>query len=74
MEILNDCILGSRDLKLENILFQSKREDAQIQVLDFGLSKRFLPGASKTMTEWVGTVYTMVSALLGVLYTRFASH
>ena len=50
MEILNDCILGSRDLKLENILFQSKREDAQIQVLDFGLSKRFLPGASKTMT------------------------
>ena len=40
----------SRDLKFENILFQSKRENAQIQVLDFGLSKRFLPGAPKTMT------------------------
>ncbi|EJK71500.1 hypothetical protein THAOC_07053 [Thalassiosira oceanica] len=44
----NGCV--HRDLKFENIMFQSKRQSAQIQVLDFGLSKRFLPGAPKTMT------------------------
>lgn len=46
-----------RDLKCENIMFESKEDPmARIKVLDFGLSKKFLPGMSKVMTEGVGTV------------------
>lgn len=48
-----------RDLKVENIMFESREPAARIKVLDFGLSKKFMPGASGVMTEWVGTVYTM---------------
>lgn len=30
-----------RDLKPENFLFSDNREDAEIKLIDFGLSKRF---------------------------------
>lgn len=41
-----------RDLKFENIMFESKGDVmARIKVLDFGLSKKFLPGMSEIMTE-----------------------
>ena len=54
-----------RDLKCENIMFESK-DDAStvIKVLDFGLSKKFLPGMSKLMSEGVGTLYTMAPQVL----------
>lgn len=29
-----------RDLKLENILYESKSPDSEIKVIDFGLSKK----------------------------------
>lgn len=49
-----------RDLKCENIMFESREDPlARIKVLDFGLSKKFVPGMSKLMTEGVGTLYTM---------------
>lgn len=61
-----------RDLKFENIMFESKDPMAKIKVLDFGLSKKFLPGASKIMTEGVGTVYTMAPQVFKGIYTSKA--
>ena len=43
-----------RDLKFENIMFENKREDAQIKIIDFGLSKKFLDNRIGVMHEGVG--------------------
>eukprot|EP00948_MAST-09A_sp_MAST-9A-sp1_P004241 g4241.t1 len=43
-----------RDLKLENIMFDSKRTDAEIKLIDFGLSLKFRGGV---MNERLGTPY-----------------
>lgn len=60
-----------RDLKFENIMFESTREDARIKVIDFGLSKKFI-GEPKYMTECVGTIYTMAPAVLQGIYSSNA--
>ena len=44
----------SRDLKFENIMWESRTSN-QIKVIDFGLSKKYLPG-KEYMHEGVGTV------------------
>ena len=44
-----------RDLKFENIMFESTEPDCSIKVIDFGLSKKFV-GEPGYMTERVGTV------------------
>lgn len=49
-----------RDLKLENIIFESDRPDAQVKVIDFGLSAKFQP--RQTFTEKWGTLYTMAGS------------
>jgi serine/threonine protein kinase len=59
-----------RDIKMENIMFESKEPTAEIKVLDFGLSKKFIPGMY--MTDWVGTVYTMSPQVLQGVYTNKA--
>eukprot|EP00957_Ditylum_brightwellii_P127737 9741340-Ditylum_brightwellii.AAC.1 len=46
-----------RDLKLENILFESKDANSNIKIIDFGLSKHFQPG--ERHKEYVGSLYTM---------------
>mmetsp|Transcript_26907 Transcript_26907/g.56109 ORF Transcript_26907/g.56109 Transcript_26907/m.56109 type:complete len:553 (-) Transcript_26907:671-2329(-) len=61
-----------RDLKVENIMFESRDPAARIKVLDFGLSKKFMPGASGVMTAWVGTVYTMAPQVLNGIYNSKA--
>ncbi|KAL7473881.1 hypothetical protein ACHAXS_014375 [Conticribra weissflogii] len=62
-----------RDIKFENIMFESKDDPrAKIKVLDFGLSKKFMPGMSQIMTEGVGTVYTMAPQVFQGLYTSKA--
>ena len=53
-----------RDLKCENIMFESKDPLAFIKVLDFGLSRKFVPGMSELMNEGVGTLYTMSPQVL----------
>ena len=45
-----------RDLKLENIMFESNSPDAEIKLLDFGLSRKFRPG--QVLRRGVGTIYT----------------
>lgn len=61
-----------RDLKVENIMFESREPTAKIKVLDFGLSKKFLDGSSGIMTEWVGTIYTMAPQVLNGIYNSKA--
>jgi calcium-dependent protein kinase len=46
-----------RDLKLENFLFDTAAEDAELKLIDFGLSKHFVCGESHH--EPVGTPYTV---------------
>mmetsp|Transcript_6780 Transcript_6780/g.10203 ORF Transcript_6780/g.10203 Transcript_6780/m.10203 type:complete len:675 (+) Transcript_6780:123-2147(+) len=50
-----------RDIKLQNILLESRAQDAQIKLIDFGNSKKFTPGADPpvTFTKMAGTTYTM---------------
>ncbi|CAN0131420.1 unnamed protein product [Laminaria digitata] len=59
-----------RDLKFENILWESKAPDAQIKLIDFGMSARFQEGMP--MNERVGTVYTMAPEVLQGEYTKQA--
>ena len=61
-----------RDLKFENIMFESKAPDAEIKVLDFGLSKKFKDGHTGLMTEGVGTIYTMSPQVLEGEYSEKA--
>jgi len=60
-----------RDLKFENIMFESSSPTAEIKVIDFGLSKKYLPEAPRMM-EGVGTIYTMAPQVLQGLYTSQA--
>lgn len=57
-----------RDLKVENVMYESKEPAAKIKVLDFGLSKKFLPGSRGIMREWAGTIYTMSPQVLNGTY------
>mmetsp|Transcript_1637 Transcript_1637/g.2346 ORF Transcript_1637/g.2346 Transcript_1637/m.2346 type:complete len:597 (+) Transcript_1637:176-1966(+) len=60
-----------RDIKYENIMFESDEPDSQVKVIDFGLSKKFVdkPGV---MTDRVGTVYTMAPQVLQGIYSSQA--
>ena len=48
-----------RDLKLENVMFESTHPEAAIKVIDFGLSKSYSPNSHHILTERVGTLYSM---------------
>jgi|AntRauTorckE5430_2_1112549.scaffolds.fasta_scaffold00769_9 serine/threonine protein kinase len=59
-----------RDLKYENIMFANSSAKAEVKVIDFGLSKKYLPHQS--LKEGVGTVYTMSPQILEGDYTNKA--
>ena len=46
-----------RDIKHENIMFESTAPDAEVKLIDFGLAQRY--GKNQRFTDKVGTVYTM---------------
>lgn len=53
-----------RDVKLENVLFQTKNEDSKLKLIDFGLSRFFKHG--EVLTDVVGTpMYTAPEVLEG---------
>lgn len=56
-----------RDLKLENFLFESKEEDSQLKIIDFGLSKHF--AFDEAQTDTVGTPYTVAPEVIRGEYT-----
>jgi len=58
-----------RDLKFENIMFESKAEDAEIKLIDFGLAKKCDPKKSKHMSAGVGTIYTIAPEIFTGVYT-----
>ena len=62
--------LMHRDIKFENILLESKNADAEIKLIDFGLSKRFC--LDKQMSERVGTIYTMAPQVIQGVYSNSA--
>eukprot|EP00586_Coscinodiscus_wailesii_P023805 CAMPEP_0172502342 /NCGR_PEP_ID=MMETSP1066-20121228/159044_1 /TAXON_ID=671091 /ORGANISM="Coscinodiscus wailesii, Strain CCMP2513" /LENGTH=881 /DNA_ID=CAMNT_0013277559 /DNA_START=75 /DNA_END=2720 /DNA_ORIENTATION=- len=51
-----------RDLKLENFLFSGEEDDAQLKMIDFGLSKHFESG--EVQHEAVGTPYTVAPEVI----------
>jgi calcium-dependent protein kinase len=59
-----------RDLKYENVLFANASPKAEIKIIDFGLSKKYLP--DQRLKEGVGTVYTMSPEVLSGDYTNKA--
>jgi len=59
-----------RDLKYENIMFANTNPKAEVKIIDFGLSKKYLPHES--LKEGVGTVYTMSPQVLEGDYTNKA--
>jgi calcium-dependent protein kinase len=52
-------------------MFENNSPDAEIKVIDFGLSRKFLPD-DRYMTEGVGTFYTMAPQVLQGVYTSQA--
>lgn len=58
-----------RDLKFENVLFESRDDDAEIKIIDFGLANKGVNASEETMTEGVGTMYTLAPEVLTGLYT-----
>lgn len=59
-----------RDLKYENIMFLSARPDADVKIIDFGLSKKYGATGSERMHDPVGTVYSMSPEVLLGTYTN----
>ena len=69
---LHDRGICHRDLKPENFLFSSKKKDAEIKIIDFGLSKQFVSlndqyyDYSKSLKTVVGTpLYVAPEVLKG---------
>ena len=53
-------------------MFESKSPDAEIKVIDFGLSKKFVSSKLGIMKEGVGTLYSMAPQVLQGVYTSKA--
>lgn len=64
------CI-NIQDLKYENILFETSLPDAEIKLIDFGLSKKY-SADSPRLYESVGTIYTIAPEVLEGEYTTQA--
>lgn len=60
-----------RDLKYENIMFANPSPTSEIKIIDFGLSKKYVP-EDPNLSEGVGTIYTMAPQVLKGDYTSQA--
>ena len=49
---------NNRDIKYENIMFESCHPNIEVKIIDYGLSKRFHPDNPK-MSDSVGTIFSM---------------
>lgn len=71
IKYMHDQNIVHRDLKYENIMFENSSKGAEIKVIDFGLSKKFLNKKGK-MYERCGTFYTMAPQVLQGVYSSQA--
>jgi len=55
-----------RDLKLENFLFENRNSDAELKLIDFGLSQHFQP--TEVLRTPVGTPYYVAPEVLSGAY------
>lgn len=62
-----------RDLKFENVVFETKDENSPVRVIDFGLSKKYT-NARRFMHDTCGTLYTMSPQVLRGAYTSHADN
>ena len=69
VEYLHENDIVHRDIKPENILLESDRADANIRLIDFGLSRRHAED-DEPMSNPVGTAYYMSPELLKGKYDR----
>ncbi|KAL7559060.1 hypothetical protein ACA910_018415 [Epithemia clementina (nom. ined.)] len=60
-----------RDIKMENIIWESNHRESAIKVIDFGLSKRFTRH-DNVFTERVGSLYSMSPETMRGVYTTQA--
>lgn len=60
-----------QDIKYENILFETSLPDAEIKLIDFGLSKKYIADSPR-LYESVGTIYTIAPEVLEGEYTAQA--
>lgn len=67
---LHEHKIVHRDLKPENFLMADKTDDAEIKLIDFGLSKRNLSGGIDKMTTVVGTPYYVAPEVLKGSYGK----
>lgn len=63
LSFLHEKGVVHRDIKWENILFESKESD-RIKLIDFGLSSRLPPKDKKKLTAQIGTFDTMAPEVL----------
>jgi len=64
---LHEHNICHRDLKPENFLFKNNKENAEIKIIDFGLSKKFSKQES-SMTTIVGTPFYVAPEVLSGKY------
>mmetsp|Transcript_33167 Transcript_33167/g.65669 ORF Transcript_33167/g.65669 Transcript_33167/m.65669 type:complete len:657 (-) Transcript_33167:67-2037(-) len=60
-----------RDIKYENIMFEHQGPDAEVKLIDFGLSAKYMP-SDPHVSGTIGTIYTMSPEVLGKRYTSKA--
>ena len=58
---LHERGISHRDLKPENFLFENTTDDAEIKIIDFGLSKQFFESSMRTV---VGTALYVAPEVL----------
>ena len=54
-----------RDIKLDNFVYESDREDAELKLIDFGFAFEVQPGKREDMYERLGTLSYMAPELVG---------
>ena len=61
--IMYSFFFTSKDLKFENVMFESPQKDANIKIIDYGLSKKF-EYQGQHLDDGVGTIYSMAPEVM----------
>jgi len=69
---MHDHGIFHRDLKLENVMFETEAPDSDIKVIDFGLSVKFTLDDKRPWTTRVGTAYAMSPGVIKRQYSEKA--